>query len=182
MTITNASGAAISNYPFQFGRPFLDGAIANEPQVLINGQPVATQADVKNRYPDGSVEFAVIAVVIPSFPASGSSTLTFQNQTTGNNTPLTQAQMLGLNFNLVATISLRRYSGGHENRLCPRDAAKRRLQAVDFGAGGADDQLADDTTARKYDIGFGDGYHPLRPRFFRDLLAGDASGVRPSCG
>ena len=34
------SGAAISNYPFQFGRPFLDGAIANEPQVLINGQPV----------------------------------------------------------------------------------------------------------------------------------------------
>ena len=26
--------------------------------------------------------------------------------------------------------------------------------------------LADDTTARKYDIGFGDGYHPFRPRFF----------------
>ena len=25
---------------------------------------------------------------------------------------------------------------------------------------------ADDTTARTYDIGFGDGYHPLRPRFY----------------
>src|SRR5271169_4639305 len=62
ITITNQSGAAISNYPFQFARPFIDGAIANEPQVLINGSPVTTQADVKNRYPDGSVEFAVIAV------------------------------------------------------------------------------------------------------------------------
>src|SRR5580658_5194149 len=69
ITVTNASGGAISNYPYQFGRPFDDGAIANQPQVLVNGQPIATQADVKNRYPDGSVEFAVIAVVIPAIPA-----------------------------------------------------------------------------------------------------------------
>ena len=62
--------------------------------MLVNGQPIATQADVKNRYPDGSVEFAVIAVVIPALPTSGSLTLTFQNQSAGNNTPLTQAQML----------------------------------------------------------------------------------------
>src|SRR5271169_2296108 len=62
ITVTNVSGAAVSNYPFQFGRPFLDGAIADEPQILINGSPVTTQADVKNRYPDSSVEFAVIAV------------------------------------------------------------------------------------------------------------------------
>ena len=69
ITVTNASSGAISNYPYQFGRPFLDGAIANQPQVLVNGQPVATQADVKNRYPDGSVEFAVIAVVTPALQA-----------------------------------------------------------------------------------------------------------------
>jgi hypothetical protein len=94
ITITNVSGGAISNYPYQFGRPFVDGAIANQPQVLVSGQPVATQADVKNRYPDGSVEFAAIAVVIPVIPASGSLTLTFQNQNAGNNTPLTQAQIL----------------------------------------------------------------------------------------
>jgi hypothetical protein len=64
ITISNALGAAVSNYPFQFGRPFLDGAIPHAPQVLINGQPLPTQADVKNRYPDGSAEFAVIAGVI----------------------------------------------------------------------------------------------------------------------
>ena len=27
-------------------------------------------------------------------------------------------------------------------------------------------ECADDTAARKYDIGFGDGYHPFRPRFY----------------
>src|SRR5215831_11322359 len=52
VTITNKSGLAQNNYPFQFGRPFLAGEIPHYPQVLINGNPVLTQADVKNRYPD----------------------------------------------------------------------------------------------------------------------------------
>src|SRR5271167_2345234 len=46
ITIRNASGTVRRDYPFQFGRPFVDGAIANQPQVLINGQPMPTQADV----------------------------------------------------------------------------------------------------------------------------------------
>src|SRR5215472_862881 len=72
ITITNRSGVVQTNYPLQFGRPFLPGAITGQPQVLINGKPVSTQADVKNRWPDGSVKFAVIAVAIPTIPASGS--------------------------------------------------------------------------------------------------------------
>ena len=166
ITITNKSGAAISNYPFQFGRPFVDGAIANAPQVLINGQPVTTQADVKNRYPDGSVEFAVIAVVIPTLPATGSSTLTFQNQATGNNTPLTQAQMLSLSYNFVATTNLVGTTG-----VAKTASAKLMLQNGDYqlwtsGQVAQTIMLADDTIARKYDIGLGDGYHPIRPRFY----------------
>ena len=94
---------AISNYPFQFGRPFVDGAIAAAPQVLINGTPLKTQADVKNRYADGSVEFAVLAVVIPSLPAGASSTLTFQNQTANSNAPLTKRRC-----SIRAIISMRR--------------------------------------------------------------------------
>src|SRR6516165_8711202 len=163
ITITNKSGTAISNYPFQFGRPFVDGAIANAPQVLINGQPVTTQADVKNRYPDGSVEFAVIAVVIPTLPATGSSTLTFQNQATGNNTPLTQAQMLSLSYNFVATTNLVGTTG-----VAKTASAKLMLQNGDYqlwtsGQVAQTIMLADDTIARKYDIGLGDGYHPIRP-------------------
>ena len=168
ITITNKSGAAISNYPFQFGRPFVDGAIANAPQVLINGQPVTTQADVKNRYPDGSVEFAVIAVVIPSLPSSGASIITFQNQVTGNNTPLSQAQMLNLQqfaFNGLITLkSLETGVFGSAN-------ARTMLQNGDYklwtsGQVAQTIMLADDTPARKYDIGLGDGYRPFRPRFY----------------
>ena len=94
ITIANQSGLLLTNYPLQFGRPFLSGAIPGQPQVLINGAPVPTQADVKNRYPDGSVKFAVMAVVIPTIPASGSLSLTFGNQPRASNTPLTAAQML----------------------------------------------------------------------------------------
>ncbi len=36
--------------------------------------------------------------------------------------------------------------------------------------------LADDTATRKYDIGFGDGYHSAAAALLRDLLARDASG------
>ena len=167
ITITNESGAAISNYPFQFGRPFLAGTVPDAPQVLINGNPAPTQADIKNRYPDGSVEFAVVAVVIPSIPASGSLTLTFQNQVSANNTPLTQAQMLNpLNFDLVALLTLKSTEG-----LTNTTSARVMLQNGDYklwtsGPIAQTIILADDTAARKYDIGFGDGYHPLRPRFY----------------
>ncbi len=166
ITISNASGGAISNYPYQFGRPFVDGAIANQPQVLVNGQPVATQADVKNRYPDGSVEFAVIAAVIPAIPASGSLTLTFQNQNAGSNTPLTQAQMLASTYNFDASMALTPVGG-----TAQAASARTMLQNGDYqlwtsGPVAQTIMLGDDTAARKYDIGFGDGYHPFRPRFY----------------
>ena len=167
ITLTNESGAAIRNYPLQFGRPFLDGAIADEPQVLVGGTPVATQADVKNRYPDGSVEYAVVALMIPSLPASGSVTLTFQNQTSGNNTPLTQAQMLSLAYMFSAQMILAPTAGGKVQSV----DARTMLSSGDYklwtsGPVAQTIILADDSPARKYDIGFGDGYHPFRPRYY----------------
>src|SRR3954452_8711703 len=94
ITIANRSGTAQTNYPLQFGRPFVSGEIAHYPQVLINGTPVQTQADVKNRHSDGSVKYAVIALIVPSIPISENVTLSFQDQVTGNNTPLSKNDML----------------------------------------------------------------------------------------
>ena len=73
------------------------------PQTLINGTPATSQADVKNYYPDGSVEFAIIAVVIPTLPTTGSTTLTFQPAAC-NNTALTSAAMLSSTYNWDAQI------------------------------------------------------------------------------
>ncbi|MBF6560550.1 MAG: DUF3383 family protein [Candidatus Binataceae bacterium] len=106
ITVSDASGAGETNYPMQFGRPFIDGAIPHAPMILVNGAPVPSQADVKTRYPDGSVEFAVVAAVLPSVPAGGSVTLSFVDTTANSNTPLTSAQMLGSNYDFDAVTSL----------------------------------------------------------------------------
>src|SRR5215218_6316132 len=97
--LANVSGARVASYPLQFGRPFVCGEIAHYPQALIDGTLALTQADAKNRCPDGSVKFAVIAVMIPALPASGAVTLTFRDQPSGNNTPLTSAEMLDPAYN-----------------------------------------------------------------------------------
>ncbi len=167
ITLTNVSGRAISNYPLQFGRPFIDGAIAVAPQVLLDGSPLTTQADVKNRYADGSVEFAVVAVVIPSLPAGGVLTLTFQNQTANSNTPLTRAQMLLMQYMFDAKMKLTPTAGGGTWTV----DARTMLQNGDYklwtaGPVAQTIILGDDSTTRKYDIGFGDGYHPFRPHFY----------------
>ena len=55
---------------FSSGRPFIDNEIAAYPQVLVNGTR-NDEADIKNRYPDGSAEFAIVSVLVPSIPTSG---------------------------------------------------------------------------------------------------------------
>ena len=90
ITVTNRSGAVQRDFPLQFGRPFLKGEIAHAPRGLLNGKPIASQANVKNRYPDGSVEFAVIAVVMPNLPIGANQTLTFADQPKPDNAPMSR--------------------------------------------------------------------------------------------
>ncbi len=91
----NASGAVIANHPLQLGQPFVKGEIPHFPQAVIDGAPALTQADIKNRWEDGSVKFAVIATVIPPLPTTGAM-LTFRDQESGNSDPLTTAQLLAV--------------------------------------------------------------------------------------
>ena len=164
ITITDKSGTASTNYPFQFGRPFVQGEIANYPQVVINGSPAPTQADVKNRYPDGSVEYAVISVMIPTIPANGSLTISFQNQSSGNNSPLTQAQMLDPAYNFDAKINIT--SGG-----VTKTASARTMLSSGNCTPWTSGQIAqsmlcaDDSINRIYDMGF-DSARSIRPRFY----------------
>ena len=161
MKISDSSGNGMTNYPLQFARPFKAGEIANFPQVLINGVPVFTQADVKTRFPDSSVKHAIISVIIPKVLANDSVTLTFQNQLSGNNTPLNAAQMLIAGFNFDATMLIA--SGGLNKSV----SARQMLQDGNFtywtsGPLATTIILADHSAARIYDIGF-DSYRSLRP-------------------
>ncbi len=163
VVLTDKSGTAQANYPLQFGRPFMQGEIAHYPQVLANGMPLLTQADVKNRYPDGSVKFAVLAVMVPSIPANGSVTLTFQDQQTGNNAPLTAAQMLDSSYNFDAAMKL---SNGTATVAASARAMLQNGNYVLWTSGPVAQTivLADDSDARAYDMGF-DAKRSIRPRF-----------------
>ena len=85
ITVYEVDGLTQTNRPITFGRPFMEGEIANCPEPLVAGEPsLSWQADVKNRWPDGSVKFAVISL-IDTISAKHSITISFRSSTSCNN-------------------------------------------------------------------------------------------------
>ena len=85
VTIYEADGTTQPARPVTFGRVFAQGEITQCPQPLVDGSTVsAWQADIKNRWPDGSVKFAVISLITALNPG-GSATVSFQSNATCNN-------------------------------------------------------------------------------------------------
>jgi len=105
VTVSNPQRTALQNYPLQFARPFVAGEIAQFPQLTLNGQPLPTQADVKQRHPDGSVRHAIISAVLPTIAGGASLKLNFINQPTGRQQGAPdKTAMLAANYNFDATI------------------------------------------------------------------------------
>jgi hypothetical protein len=174
----------------QFGRPFKAAEISDYPQVLLGGTAVPTQADVKQRWGDGSVKHAVISFILPSLAAGASVTyvavfsrwpktkepkktfrshayvplrsVTFQNQLSadGGSPVLTQSEMLNSRFNFDAVTEI-------VNTSTVSASARAMLTAgkyVIWTSGGIATTivLADHSAARAYDMGF-DAYKSFRP-------------------
>lgn len=164
LTIREEDGVATANYPVQIARPFLLGEIAHYPQVMINGSPVVTQADVKQRYPDGSVKHSIITFLIPSLGANATVSVTFRDQMTGHNSPfLSQSDMLQNNFDFNAVMEL------NDGNSLQTASARTMLQGNHFsywmqGSISTSVILADHSANRTYDIGF-DSYKSFRPIF-----------------
>jgi hypothetical protein len=162
ITITEAAGVSTANYPIQIGRPFVMGEIPGCPQAVVNGTPVPTQSDIKNKWLDSSVKFAVISFLIPQLNASSQVTVTFQDQGTCDNTPLTQAEMLDPSYNFEAQMQL-------TNGSTLTASARAMLSAGAYkywtqGPIATTLILADHSAARAFDIGF-DSYRSVRPSF-----------------
>jgi hypothetical protein len=106
IAIADVSGSSQTNSPETVTRFFRQGEILHYAQAVISGIPLLTQCDVKNRWPDGSVKFAIVSFVVPKIDSSGT-LVRFEDQATGNNTGfLTQSDMLDGAYNFDATISL----------------------------------------------------------------------------
>ena len=165
ITITNKSGSIRTNYPLQFGRPFVQREILNYPQVKINGLPARTQADVKNRWPDGSVKFAVIAAIIPSLPANGNVVLTFADQPSGNNAPIAAADLQAQFPDFDAVIKISGAAVGKANSVSARQMlADGNCKPWTSGPVAQTMICADRSEKRVYDMG-SDQWRSLHPEF-----------------
>jgi fibronectin type 3 domain-containing protein len=110
ITIKESAGVSTTNYPVQIGRPFVQGEISSSqlPQAVINGASIPTQVDVKSRWADGSLKYAIISFVVPTLSANQSVTVSFGLGSTVGNTALTSAQMLDPSYNFDAQMQLTR--------------------------------------------------------------------------
>lgn len=164
VTIREKAGVTTKLYPIQLGRPFVQGEIANFPRAVVAGTPVTTQADVKSRWPDGSVKHAVLTFYLPTLAANSSVTVTFANQTSGNNTDfLTKREMQASKLNFDARIEL---TNGNNTVAA---SARALLDADKFeywnkGSVSTSIILADHSFARAFDVGF-DAQRSFRPIF-----------------
>lgn len=167
ITITERTGSTQTDRPFSLARYFKEGDIANYPKPRVGGTAATIwQADVKTRWPGGSVQFAIVSL---KSTVSASSTITVDfvndsnpcssgNQAACDSAALTELQMLDFD------------AGGGVGSWGARIRAVQGATTHDFTArtildgafftywlrGPVVSQVIveDKTTARTYDLGF----------------------------
>jgi hypothetical protein len=99
LAIYETDGVNRTNFPVTFGRAFKQGEFTQCLQPVAGGSPISNyQVDVKNRWPDGSVKFADVSLIVSSLPALGAASVTFQPASSCNNSGyLSQSQMVNFN-------------------------------------------------------------------------------------
>jgi hypothetical protein len=158
--ISNKSGSVLTHYPVQVGRAFKIGEIRNFPQAVVNGIELLTQADVKQRWSDGSVKHAVVSFVIENMPAKGDLVVTFKDQSSMNNTAMTPTEMLHSTYDFDAEIDL-----GKLGKASAREMIVNGDYTIwNSGPVNTTILLRDNSVDRMYDLG-ADAYKSFRPSF-----------------
>jgi len=125
ITVSDVTGQGQTNRFVSVGRFFKQGGIPHFAQAVLGQTPILTQCDVKNRWPDGSLKFAIVSFVLPSL-SSGGTAVSFQDQSTGNNTGyLQQGDMLDPAYDFDATMQL-------TGAVSPTISARSMLQGGNF--------------------------------------------------
>lgn len=161
VTIHDASGSTQTNRPHSVARPFPIGEISQCVLASIGNTSLLTQTDVKNRWADGSLKYAVVSFVLPSIPANGSVTVAFSNQAACNNSGhLQQGDMLSAGYNFNTTMSLTGAASRTVNArsMLSNGAWRYWLQGPIVTA-----VIIEDREGRAYDIDMGDGSNSLHP-------------------
>ncbi|WP_447971674.1 hypothetical protein [Nitrospira sp. M1] len=160
----NTATSPQSKRAISIARPFPKGTIAQFAQAKLNGVKVLTQCDVKNRWRDGSLKFAIVSFIVPSLPLTGAIDVEFVNQSTGHNAGfLSQSQMLHADYDFDATIHMhgKRDRTVRARKMLEHGMFRYWLQGPIVTAV----ILEDRTPARNEDQDFGDGSKALHPIF-----------------
>lgn len=157
-----ADNLSKTNYPVVIGRCFKEGEIAAYPVAVYSGSNIMTQANVKTRWNDGSVKHAIITFLV-DLSAGQTKTISFANQASGNDTPLSESDMLNASYDFDAVLSADFGAGAVET------SARQMLDNgnyMSFAGGSISDQvvIADHSASRIYDFGE-DANKSLRPIF-----------------
>ena len=159
--INNLSGPTVSNYPVQIGRPFRPGEIAAGtcPTFGLSGAPLQTQADVKNRWPDGSVKFAVLSTLVPSVAASSRAALSIGQGACAlsGNADATRLLEPSRNFDVVLE-----FSGAVNATVSVRDMIAAGASRVWMSGPVTNSWVIGDHGTKRFDVG-SDGHKSLRP-------------------
>jgi hypothetical protein len=172
LSITNP-GNAEANYPLQFGRVFRAAEIKSGacPQVVYKGVLLPTQADIKNRWPDGSVKFAVVSVVLPSIGKRETADMSLRSGQCGDASGATRDEMLAGPLNFDARISI---DGGASGVASAREMIKAGNYQTWTQGAIVTTIIASDHEGKRFDLG-PSASHALRPvfhiQFWRQLGA-----------
>jgi Kelch motif len=164
LRIYDTSGKTQTNRPVSVARAFRYAEIPQFAQASINGNTVLTQCDVKNRWADGSLKFAIVSFVVPNLAGKGSVVVSFSNQVSGNNTGYAaKDDLLNPEYDFDATTEMKSDSTQtvSAREMIGKGAFRYWLQGPIVTAVIVEDR----TTARSFDKDFGDGSKALHPIF-----------------
>jgi hypothetical protein len=181
IVVTDTSGTAQTDRLVTLARPFREGEITGSAEAVIAGVAIPTQCDVKNRWPDGSLRFAIVTFVVPRLPAGGSVAVDLVNRPVAPSVAfLSAADMLSAAFNFDGVIEMRGEMRGEPGRGGPPEtvSARAMLAAGHWrywlkGPLVTAIVIEDRSPARTYDKDFGDGSKALHPIFEAWFFPGD---------
>jgi hypothetical protein len=135
---------------------------------------IQTQADVKSRYTDNSVKYAVISAIIPVLPFDRTLNFKFVNQTSGNNNGFLTISDMTSQFDFDAAIETSQGNRSARTILQAHSGAIPDCETLNWNTATTNKAcywlkgpinttviIGDNTTARAYDIGSSN----LRPFF-----------------
>lgn len=181
ITVQERTASTQTNRPITVSRVFARGEITTFPQAVISGTPVATQADIKTRWSDGSVQHAMLSFVAPSLSASSTTTVTFQAQSSGNNTgQMNRAAMLAATWGAQIEATNGTLQSASARQIVTDWAGTSGDLRVRYWLQGAictQVIVEDRTPTLLYDMGW-DAFKPLHPIFVVTFYPGATTAVK----